>query len=59
MTDPRHYDYIPLDRAYLCEDCRMIGNNARQCACGSSALLTLWRVLDRESAEREKERAEI
>lgn len=41
--------YMPLDRAYLCEDCRNIGNDPHGCpACASQALLSLAGVLDRE-----------
>ena len=40
---------IPLSSAYLCQDCRMVGNLSTLCpACGSGALLTLATVMDRE-----------
>ncbi len=39
---------IPLNRAYLCEECSQIGDRASVCAgCGSQALLGLARVLNR------------
>lgn len=43
-------DYIPLRLAYLCENCKCVGNQAEQCpACGDrNGLLSLATVLDRE-----------
>lgn len=51
MTAQRREDlqHIPLDSAYLCADCHMIGNYARNCpACSSEAVFSLAGVLDRE-----------
>jgi hypothetical protein len=40
--------YMPLARAYLCEDCHCVGNCAEQCpACASEALMGLAAVLNR------------
>jgi hypothetical protein len=40
--------YMPLARAYLCEDCHCVGNCAEQCpACASEALMGLAGVLNR------------
>ncbi|MGH9563405.1 MAG: hypothetical protein ACRD3S_18275 [Terracidiphilus sp.] len=49
--------HMPLERAYLCEDCSCIGNCAEQCpACASRALINLAGVLNREAkAEVESE----
>lgn len=44
---------IPLTEAYLCSDCDRVGNGSVRCAnaaCGSSALLSLARVLNRTAA---------
>jgi hypothetical protein len=39
--------HIPLAEAYLCMDCRAVGNLATQCpACASTAVLSLAQVLD-------------
>jgi RNA polymerase subunit RPABC4/transcription elongation factor Spt4 len=44
-------DHFPLNRAYLCQDCNAVGNNAMNCpACASTVLLGLAGVLDREEA---------
>jgi len=44
--------HIPLDCAYLCQDCNSVGNCPTQCpACASSVLLSLAGVLDREPEE--------
>jgi len=41
--------YMPLYRAYLCEDCQCVGNCAEHCpACASEALMSLAGVLNRE-----------
>ena len=41
--------YIPLESAYLCQDCNCVGNCARQCpACASEVLMGLAAVLNRE-----------
>ena len=43
--------HFPLTRAYLCQDCNAVGNNAMHCpACASTVLLGLAGVLDREQA---------
>ncbi len=41
---------IPLESAYLCEDCQCIGSSSVQCECGSRSLLCLAAVLNREIA---------
>lgn len=43
--------HIPLDHAYLCQDCMMIGNQPKVCpACASStSLLSLSAVLNRSA----------
>lgn len=44
--------YIPLQTAYLCQDCDAVGNCSTQCpACASEALLALACVYDRKEAE--------
>jgi len=45
--------YIPLTKAYLCQDCDAVGNNSMRCpACASEVLMGLAGVLDRkEKAE--------
>jgi primosomal protein N' len=45
--------YIPLDKAYLCQDCDSVGNSSMHCpACASEVLMGLAGVLDRkEEAE--------
>ena len=41
--------HIPLEHAYLCQDCESVGNNARKCpACASAVLMCLSTVLNRE-----------
>jgi hypothetical protein len=53
MTYPM-MQHIPLESAYLCQDCDCIGNCAEQCpACASSVLLNLASVLDRGAAVEE------
>jgi hypothetical protein len=48
MTYPM-MQHIPLESAYLCQDCNCIGNCAERCpACASAVLLNLAGVLDRE-----------
>jgi hypothetical protein len=48
MTYPM-MQHIPLESAYLCQDCNCVGNCAEQCpACASAVLLNLAAVLDRE-----------
>lgn len=45
----RKLQHIPLEAAYLCQDCNAIGNSAMQCpACASEVLLSLAVVLNRE-----------
>ncbi len=39
---------IPLESAYLCEDCQCVGSSSMQCECGSKSLLCLAAVLNRE-----------
>ena len=47
---------IPLDSAFLCQDCNCISANAMQCpACASGVLMSLAFVLNRESEEDAKE----
>jgi hypothetical protein len=46
-SDARHF--IPLARAYLCQDCDSVGSNAMHCpACASEVLLGLAGVFDRK-----------
>jgi hypothetical protein len=41
--------FIPLARAYLCQDCDSVGNNAMHCpSCASDVLMGLAGVLDRK-----------
>jgi hypothetical protein len=41
--------HIPLNSAYLCQDCDSVGNSAMQCpACASEVLMGLAAVLARE-----------
>jgi hypothetical protein len=41
--------YIPLAKAYLCQDCDSIGNSAMRCpACASEVLMGLASVFDRK-----------
>ncbi len=43
--------FMPLDSAYLCVDCDVVGDNSKACACcGSQALLSLGRILGRRPA---------
>jgi hypothetical protein len=40
--------YIPLNSAYLCQDCDAVGNSSMHCpACASEALMGLACVFDR------------
>jgi hypothetical protein len=49
--------YIPLDRAYLCQDCHCVGNSAERCpACASGALMGLAGVLNRGGGGEEEEK---
>lgn len=43
--------YFPLETAYLCENCGMVGNSAVSCSCCAcaTALLGLAAVLNRET----------
>jgi hypothetical protein len=44
--------YIPLQSAYLCQDCDSVGNCSTQCpACASEALMPLACVYDRKESE--------
>ena len=45
--------HIPLNEAYLCQDCDAVGNSSMQCpACASEVLLSLARIFNRrENAE--------
>lgn len=46
-------NYIPLNRAYLCQDCNAVGNSAMHCpACASEVLLGLASVFDRPVCDR-------
>jgi hypothetical protein len=41
--------YIPLAKAYLCQDCDSVGNSSMRCpACASEVLMGLAGVLDRK-----------
>jgi hypothetical protein len=41
-------NYIPLNSAYLCQDCNAVGNSSMQCpACASEVLMGLAGVFDR------------
>ncbi|MGD0546433.1 MAG: hypothetical protein ABR991_01230 [Terracidiphilus sp.] len=45
--DARHF--IPLTRAYLCQDCDSVGSNSMRCpSCASRALMGLAVVFDRK-----------
>jgi hypothetical protein len=45
--DARHF--IPLARAYLCQDCDSVGSNSMRCpSCASRALMGLAGVFDRK-----------
>jgi hypothetical protein len=49
-SETRHF--IPLARAYLCQDCDSVGSNAMQCpACASGVLLGLASVFDRKEED--------
>jgi hypothetical protein len=51
-SDAQHF--IPLSRAYLCQDCDSVGTNAMQCpSCASEALLGLAKVIDRREEVKE------
>jgi hypothetical protein len=40
--------HMPLNSAYLCENCHCVGNRAEQCpACASESLMSLAGVLNR------------
>ena len=42
-------EHIPLERAYLCQDCESVVNNSKKCpACASTVLMGLASVLNRE-----------
>ena len=46
--------FIPLARAYLCQDCDCIGNNAMRCpSCASEVLMGLANVFDRKEEVKE------
>jgi len=46
-SEPRQY--IPLTKAYLCQDCDSVGNSSMHCpACASNVLLGLAGVFDRK-----------
>jgi hypothetical protein len=48
--DARHF--IPLARAYLCQDCDSVGSNAMRCpACASRSLMGLAGVFDRKEVK--------
>ena len=41
--------YMPLNSAYLCQDCDSVGNCSMQCpACASQSLMGLAEVFDRK-----------
>ena len=47
-------NHIPLNSAYLCQDCDAVGNSAMRCpACASGALMGLAGVFDRQEWNRE------
>lgn len=42
-------NHMPLNSAYLCQDCDAVGNSSTQCpACASQVLMGLAAVLNRE-----------
>ena len=44
--------HFPLNSAYLCQDCKAVGNDRTHCpACASKALMGLALVLDRADAK--------
>ena len=46
--------FIPLARAYLCQDCDSVGNNSMHCpSCASKVLMGLAGVLDRKGKKEE------
>jgi hypothetical protein len=46
--------HMPLNSAYLCEDCHCVGNRAERCpACASESLMSLACVLNREPPKEE------
>ena len=46
---PAEVIILPLDKAYLCQDCHVLGNRSRNCpACASGVLLNLAGVINRE-----------
>lgn len=50
MTSPM-MEHIPLQSAYLCQDCEAVGNCATHCpACASTALMSLSAVLNRDES---------
>ena len=45
--------HFPLERAYLCEDCKSVGNSAKACpACASEAVLCLAGALSERECSR-------
>jgi len=47
-------NHIPLNSAYLCQDCDAVGNSSIRCpACASEVLMGLAGVFDREEESRE------
>jgi hypothetical protein len=49
IKQPKSDTYIPLQKAYLCQDCSCVGDNARQCpACASKVVVSLAGILNRE-----------
>ena len=47
-------NHIPLNSAYLCQDCDAVGNSAMRCpACASEVLMGLAGVFDRQEWSRE------
>jgi hypothetical protein len=49
--------HLPLESAYLCQDCNSISNCSRRCpACASEVLMGLAAVLNREPVEEEEEK---
>jgi hypothetical protein len=46
------HSHFPLSRAYLCCDCREVGEHASACACcDSRSLLGLAGIIDREQGQ--------
>ena len=53
---PAKLNHFPLNRAYLCQDCNEVGNDATHCpACASQALMGLAQVFDRAEAKQAQE----